>query len=110
MNEAMTQNDSNPEAARLRAILREAATVPTAPPRFQEGVWRRIESAEAGNTVETAGWLDAVVMWALRPKFALTAVTALVLLGAILGVQQGMQTARQDAQARYLAAVAPVAE
>jgi len=110
MNEIMKKHDLELQDARLRAVLRESSPSPPLPPRFQEGVWRRIESAEAGQAAETSGWLDALVMWALRPKFAVAAVTALVLVGVLLGVQQGVQTARQDAQARYLAAVSPVVE
>ena len=34
-------------------------------------------------------------------------VAALILAGTFLGVRNGAETARQDAQARYLAAVAP---
>jgi hypothetical protein len=43
----------------------------------------------------------------LRPRFAYATVTALVLAGALLGAHQGVQLAKQDAQARYVAMVAP---
>ena len=43
----------------------------------------------------------------LRPRFAYATVTALVLAGALLGAHQGAQLAKQDAQARYVAMVAP---
>jgi hypothetical protein len=106
----MKRHDLRPEDARLRALLSGSPPSPVLPPRFQEGVWRRIESTEARQAAESPGWLDSLVMWVFRPKFALTAVAALVLVGVILGVQQGTQTARQVAQAHYLAAVAPNAE
>ena len=94
--------------ARLGALLRESRVSPTLPPRFQEGVWRRIE--EAAAPVKATGgiaWLDALVTLVLRPRFALATATVLIVVGALLGVRDGNQAARQDAQARYLAVVAP---
>ena len=104
----MNKENINPEDARLGALLRESRVSPALPPRFQEGVWRRIE--EAAAPVKAAGgiaWLDALVTLVLRPRFALATVTALMVAGALLGVRDGNQMAHQDAQARYLAAVAP---
>jgi hypothetical protein len=94
--------------ARLGALLRESRVSPALPPRFQEGVWRRIEEAAAPVKV-TGGitWLDALATLVLRPRFALATATVLIVAGALLGVREGSQAARQDAQARYLAVVAP---
>jgi hypothetical protein len=78
------------------------------PPRFQEGVWRRIEQVEATTGNERReSWLDAIVFKVLRPRFAMATAIVLVLAGSFVGVREGRQMARQDAQARYLAAVAP---
>jgi len=104
---AMKQIVSDPEDARLRALLRESVPAPALPSRFHESVWRRIERAETEKTAESVGWTGTLVKWALRPKFAFAGLTVLILAGAILGVQQGTQGARRDAQTRYLAAVAP---
>jgi hypothetical protein len=94
--------------ARLGALLRASRVSPALPPRFQEGVWRRIEEAAAPVKV-TGGitWLDALVTLVLRPRFALATATVLIVAGALLGVREGNQMAKQDAQARYIAAVAP---
>ena len=94
--------------AKLSTLLRASRVTPTLPPRFQEGVWRRIEEAAAPAKV-TGGiaWLDALVTLVLRPRFALATATVLIVAGALLGVRNGSQMAHQDAQARYLAAVAP---
>ncbi len=92
----------------LASLLRAARATPALPPRFQDNVWHRIEGAAGRNLPADAdGWLDAVVGWVWRPRraFALTAV--LVLAGVGLGWNQGEQLARHEAQARYLAAVAP---
>jgi len=96
----------NPEDAKLSGLLRESRTTPSLPPRFQEAVWRRIETADAGEATSGITWLEALMNRMLRPKFAFATVAALVLMGAFLGVREGTQTARHDAQARYLAAVA----
>jgi len=94
--------------ARLGALLRESRVSPALPPRFQEGVWRRIEEAAAPVKV-TGGiaWLDALATLVLRPRFALATAAVLMVAGALLGVREGSLAARQDAQARYLAVVAP---
>ncbi len=94
--------------ARLSALLHESRVSPALPPRFQEGVWRRIEEADV--PVQSTGgiaWLDALAALVLRPRFALATATVLIVAGALLGVREGGQMAKQDAQARYLAAVAP---
>ena len=98
----------DPNDAKLGTLLRASRVDPTLSPRFQEGVWRRIEEAE--SPVKVAGgatWLDALAVLILRPRFALAAATVLIVAGATLGVREGNQVAHQDAQARYLAVVAP---
>ena len=105
----MKEPNSNPEDAKLGLLLRKSRPSPSLPPRFHEGVWRRIERAELGRTAESSGWLDALVVWVLRLKFATAVAATLVLAGVVLGLQQGTQTARQEAQARYVATVAPEA-
>ena len=111
----MNKDNINPDPgcaeasdARLGALLRESRVSPALPPRFQEGVWRRIEEA-AAPTKSTGGiaWLDALITLVLRPRFALATATVLIAAGALLGVRDGNQMAHQDAQARYLAMVAP---
>jgi hypothetical protein len=103
----MNKENQNPADARLGALLRASRPSPSLPPRFQESVWRRIEAAAA--PVKPESWLDALAMLVLRPRFAFATVAVLVLAGAFLGAYHGTQAARQDAQAQYLAAVAPAA-
>jgi hypothetical protein len=98
-------NTSDSEEARLSALLRESRATPALPPRFQENVWRRIE---AGQTNETAfSWLDGFINRLMRPRFAVAALAAVIVLGSLAGVHEGKQDVRQVAQARYLASVAP---
>ncbi|MBE0542875.1 MAG: hypothetical protein IH623_16110 [Verrucomicrobia bacterium] len=103
----MNKTQINPDDARLSALLHESRAAPALPPRFQEGVWRRIERAEAQSSANGNSWLDALIQMVFRPRLAFAAVAALVLAGALLGVREGVNTARHDAQARYLATVAP---
>jgi hypothetical protein len=104
----MNEEKLNPEDANLRALLRESRTKPSLPPRFQEGVWRRIEGTETAlENGREPSRLEAIVAWALRPRFALATAVVIIVVGSLAGVQQGRQTARQEAQARYLSVEAP---
>jgi hypothetical protein len=93
--------------AKLGALLRASRVSPALPPRFHEGVWRRIEKAAAPAKSNGITWLDALAALVLRPRLALATAAVLMVAGALLGVRDGNQMAHQDAQARYLAAVAP---
>ena len=104
----MNKQNFSPDEIKLGVLLREARETPSLPPRFQANVWQRIESAAARNIpLDEGNWIDALVGWVLRPKLSLAVVAVLVLTGVGLGWNQGAQLARHDAQARYLAAVAP---
>jgi hypothetical protein len=91
--------------AKLSALLRQGRVSPALPPRFQENVWQRIEANAVPAKADS--WLDALAVLMLRPRFAYATVVALVLAGSLLGVHQGARVAKQDAQARYVAMVAP---
>lgn len=101
----MNHDTSNLKDPRLSVLLRAARVSPALPPRFQENVWRRIEVAEA--TVKEESWLDALAALILRPRLAFATFIVLLAAGIMVGGHAGAQTARHDAQARYLAAVAP---
>jgi hypothetical protein len=103
----MNEPDLIPDDVKLRALLRESRAMPSLPPRFEENVWRRIEAGAADQSAGASPWLDALVARVLRPRFALVAVAALIVAGVLLGVHDGRQIARNDAQAQYLASVAP---
>lgn len=103
----MKKENLTPDDAKLASLLREARVAPALPPRFQESVWRRIADAEADKGAESPTWLNDLISWVLRPKLAFAAVAVLVITGALLGLQDGSQRARHEAQVRYLAAVAP---
>ena len=105
--EPMKKNQ-NFDDVKLSALLREARVSPSLPPRFQENVWRRIEHTEAPDPAAgRIAWLDTLAALVLRPRFAYATVATLMLAGILLGTHQGAQAAKQDAQARYVALVAP---
>jgi len=95
----------NSNDAKLSALLRGSRLSPSLPPRFQENVWRRIEDAEA--PVKSESWLEALVILILRPRFAFATAVLLLFAGALLGAHEGSQAVRHDAQARYVASIAP---
>jgi len=104
----MNEHESHPDDAKLSALLRESRALPSLPPRFQQGVWRRIEETEApAETSRFAVKLEAMIAWVLRPRFAFAAAILLVATGSLVGVREGRQIARQQAETRYIASVAP---
>lgn len=98
-------NEPNSEDAKLSALLHRTRTAPELPPRFQENVWRRIEAAEPAEA--SFSWLDAFINRLLRPRFAVATLAIVIVLGSLAGAHEGKQDVRQNAQARYLASVAP---
>ena len=104
----MKDSNINPEEAKLSALLRESRSAPSLPPRFQEGVWRRIEGAEAtARSSPGPSWLDTLAALVLRPRLAFVVVVVLIAAGGLWGAHAGNQFTRHEAQTRYLAAVAP---
>jgi hypothetical protein len=101
----MKKDNLHSDDPRFNALLRQGRVSPPLPPGFRQGVWRRIEDSEAAPKPES--WLDALAAMILRPRLAFATAAALLLAGVLLGTHEGSQAARQDAQARYLAAVAP---
>lgn len=88
---------------KLSSLLRKSRPVPALPPRFQESVWRRIESPELSRPAVT--WIETVASLLLRPRFAVATAGTLLLLGVLLGSLNGVASARQTAQQRYVATV-----
>ena len=104
----MKKENFNPADEKLGALLRASRVSPSLPPRFHEKVWRRIEDAEAPvKSGENITWLKALAALMLRPRFAYATIAALMLGGILLGAYNGVQTTRQNAEARYVALVAP---
>lgn len=105
----MNKPNLNPDDTRLAELLRASRAAPPLPPRFQENVWRRIENTEANEISAAANWLDALASLILKPRLAFAIAAVLLLAGVGLGWNKGESMARDEAQTRYLASVAPKA-
>jgi hypothetical protein len=100
-------DDSEP----VRKLMQEWKVTALLPPRFNEGVWRRIEQAEVktkssiGSVI--TGWLAALLP---RPAVAVSYVTVLLALGIGAGYWQARtHAARLDHElgSRYVQSVDP---
>lgn len=90
----------------LRVLLRAAHPAAGLPPRFQEGVWRRLERSERPAPVP--GWIESFVAGLLRPAYASIGLAAVMLAGIGLGLRDNGVGDLQTERARYLAAVSPL--
>lgn len=93
----------------LRTLLREARPAAQLPPRFRESVWRRIEKEDAPPVTKPAplGWLQRWTERLLLPRFALAILALLLVAGGLTGFISSADMVKQQAQERYLSAVAP---
>lgn len=104
------------EDTRLAAVLRSWEVPCEVPPRFADGVWRRVAREEMPGRQNPAGpwapllaWLAGVLR---QPRFAMVYVVALVVLGASAGVVRGNAQATRLAdglQGRYVLSIDPFA-
>ena len=103
-NDTHTENDDG-----LRALLLEARPDAQLPPRFRESVWRRIEKEDAAPATRPAplGWLQRWAERLLLPRFALASLALLLAAGGLAGFVSSADIVKQQAQERYLSAVAP---
>jgi hypothetical protein len=104
----MNHPDSNADDPKLTAMLQEAHPAPALPPRFQEGVWQRLERAERQTKkASPLGWLEQFVRNVLRPTYATASLAAVMFVGAWLGIRDGDGQVYRAERTRYLAAVSP---
>ena len=109
----MKPESENPEP--LGKLMREWRVTEPLPPRFQEGVWQKIQQAEssaspaATTTLRSAfaAWLSSVLP---RPAVATAYVMALLFVGAGTGIWQARsQSSRSHDElgTRYVQTVDP---
>lgn len=91
----------------IHELLRSARPSPPLPPGFRDAVWRRIDRLAATDEPPPARWLLVLASRLLHPRWALGGLACALVLGASLGFSEGRRIARDTAQARYVAAVAP---
>ena len=95
----------------MRKFLREWRVDATLPPRFQEQVWKKIESAETKRGANLFGavrqWLDRTLT---RPVLAGSYLAVFLVIGVSAGCQQGQAKSEQiksQLQTRYVQMVDP---
>ena len=95
----------------LSKALREWTVSTPLPPRFQDGVWQRLERAESKIGIAPwellCGWLEARVR---QPSVAVSYVAVLLCLGLTFGYWQArVDTSKVESgwQARYIQSVDP---
>lgn len=100
-----TRPDLNSDPA-LGNLLRSAHPAPSLPPRFQEGVWRRLERSESPQPAP--GWFEPLLRLLVRPAYAGTGLALVLFAGVWLGSHAADGRSLRAEQARYLAAVSPL--
>ena len=89
----MKTNEPGNHDEALRKVLKEWRTEVALPPRFQEGVWQRIERAESQAVSSVwaviAHWVGTVLP---RPALAVSYVAVLLTIGLTAGWAQAHQT------------------
>jgi hypothetical protein len=95
----MKANEPADHEEALRKVLKEWRTDGALPPRFQEGVWRRIEQVErAPAPVAPSAWA-VIAHWIgtmlPRPALAASYVAILLAIGATAGWAQAHQETRR---------------
>ena len=104
-------NESN-EDPRLRRLLREWPDHQPLPPRFREGVWQRIDTAERGAARPAFSWSERLASLFARPLTATACVAVLLLAGVSTGLLWGgHDDARWEAHLsqHYVASINPYA-
>ena len=105
-----TNEPSNHDEA-LGKVLKEWRTDASLPPRFQEGVWRRIERAQAQAAPSMWATIPHWIVTVLpRPALAASYVAILLAIGVTVGWAQGhQQTARvkDELSQRYVRVLDP---
>jgi len=95
------------DPGQLRGLLLAGRPTSELPPGFRNGVWRRVEHAAAEAGSLTGPWLWHLLEFLWRPRQALVAASVMLALGGVLGAVAEHRHADSQAQARYLALVAP---
>ena len=87
----------NEDDAKLSALLHEWKVDVSLPPRFHEGVWRRIEREQAHPQVNLwhviTHWVESTFR---RPALAVSYVAALLFIGLTTGYFQAQDTAARE--------------
>jgi hypothetical protein len=105
----MKSETPNRDDGRLSQLLQEWKTDASLPPRFNERVWRRIESQNpaASPSLNLRTWIALAFA---RPSFAVSYAVILLAVGLLAGIWQGHSTSQRAAETlstRYVQRVDP---
>lgn len=105
----MSEPKNNEADPALRSLLRQSLKGPELPLRFQESVWQRLQRAESVEMMESPApsWLDNCISLLLRPRIALAAILAAVVMGSVIGFYSADDAAREAARNGYIQKVNP---
>lgn len=94
----------------LRSLLHDWKIEASLPPRFEEQVWRRIAREEVPSISPLLALKTWLGQFALKPAFALSYATILImfgLAGGLLQAQAKSHRASEELSARYVQMVDP---
>ena len=104
-------NTQQPNEDPLKATLKQWNVSASLPPRFQEGVWRRIEQTEV---IKQPSWFANAALLAdrlfARPALAYSYVVVLLAVGLTAGYfksQQDAEGLRAELASRYVQSIDP---
>jgi hypothetical protein len=105
-------NTPQPNDDQLKAALKQWNVSAPLPPRFQEGVWRRIEQAELISSQPSwfANALAVIDRLFARPALSYSYVLVLLALGLAAGyvkTQKDAEGFRSELASRYVQAIDP---
>lgn len=107
----MKTEKTSPEDESLSKALQGWQVNAALPPRFEDGVWQRIERCERAAAAPWGGLLFAWLKQQLsRPALAAAYVALLVLIGLTAGYVRGTEQARQarmEARTQYVRMLDP---
>src|SRR5262245_33068114 len=103
MENRMTDELKQHVDEKLSTLLRAARPMAELPPRFQNSVWRRIESGE----VARASLLERLADWIWTPRLATAGLALVIVLAAGAGAARGVRVGEREARDRYVTSVDP---
>jgi hypothetical protein len=107
----MKMEQSNQQDGQLHQALQAWKVQAALPPRFQEGVWQRIERAE--SETPRPAWLEMfrfLTSLVNRPALAVSYVTVLIIIGLVAGYVEASAANAHTGQmlsARYVQTLDP---
>ena len=101
------QPDHDPALRALLQAVHSTHPAPSLPPRFQEGVWLRIDRDERRSPTVAPAWWEQLLPSLFRPAYAAAGLATVMIAGIWLGLRDANTRRDQSERTRYVAAVSP---